>query len=176
MSAFVGDASVAVKWVLPEDDSELAEELVTGEALLHAPAFIFVEIANVLWKRMRSGEIEEAQAIDLIARLRRAPLILRQGEGPLPTALSLAKSLDHAIYDCTYLALALHLDAAYVTADQRFCARPGDGPSSPGAWCCFGSWRTEPSGGRDQQGSSAHSPGSIWMVAWVMPWLCARTV
>jgi predicted nucleic acid-binding protein len=38
----------------------------------------------------------------------------------LPTTLSVAKFLDHAVYDCAYLALALHLDARYVTADQRF--------------------------------------------------------
>jgi hypothetical protein len=31
-----------------------------------------------------------------------------------------AYRLDHAVYDCAYLALALHLDGAYVTADQRF--------------------------------------------------------
>ncbi len=120
MSAFVVDASVAVKWVLPEDDSELAEELVTGGALLHAPGFIFVEIANVLWKRMRQGGLVEADATDLMARLRSSPLILWQGEEPLPGTLSLAKELDHAVYDCAYLALALHLDAVCVTADRRF--------------------------------------------------------
>ena len=120
MSAFVVDASVAVKWVLPEDDSELAEALVTGGAPLHAPGFIFVEIANVLWKRMRQGGLAEADATDLMARLRTSPLILWQGEEPLPGTLSLAKELDHAVYDCAYLALALHLDAVCVTADRRF--------------------------------------------------------
>lgn len=120
MTPFVVDASVAVKWVLPEDGSELAEELVTGAALLHAPAFIFVEIANVLWKRMRADGLKEADVTDLMARLRRAPLILWQGEEPLPATLLLAKILDHAVYDCAYLALALHLDALYVTADQQF--------------------------------------------------------
>jgi predicted nucleic acid-binding protein len=120
VTPFVVDASVAAKWVVPEDGSECAERLVTGGASLHAPAFIFVELANVLWKRMRAGELEEAEATDLMARLRRAPLILWQGEEPLPETLSLAKELDHAVYDCAYLALALHLDALYVTADRRF--------------------------------------------------------
>jgi predicted nucleic acid-binding protein len=117
VSTFVVDASVAVKWVVPEEASEFAEQLVTGGALLHAPAFIFLEIANVLWKRRR---LEEAEAVDLMARLRRAPLTLWQGEEPLPETLGLAKQLDHAVYDCAYLALALHLDAVYVTADRRF--------------------------------------------------------
>jgi predicted nucleic acid-binding protein len=55
-----------------------------------------------------------------MARLRRAPLIVWQGEEPLPATLSLAKALDHAVYDCAYLALALQLNAIYVTADRRF--------------------------------------------------------
>jgi predicted nucleic acid-binding protein len=41
----------------------------------------------------------------------------------LPQTLDLAKTLDHAVYDCAYLALALELDAVYVTADQRFWRR-----------------------------------------------------
>jgi predicted nucleic acid-binding protein len=55
-----------------------------------------------------------------LGRLRRAPLILRQGDDSLPVALSLAGMLDHLVYDCAYLALALQVDAVYVTADQRF--------------------------------------------------------
>jgi len=119
-ASFVVDASVAVAWVFPEDESELAEELVTSRARLHAPAFIFLEVANALWKKMRAGGLQEAIAADRMARLRRAPLIIWQGEEPLPTALLLAKELDHPVYDCAYLALALHLDAVYVTADRRF--------------------------------------------------------
>jgi len=116
----VVDASVAIKWVLPEDDSDVAEDLVTSGAPLHAPAFIFVEFANVLWKRMRRDGLSDADATDLMARMRRAPLMLWQGEEPLPATLPLARILDHAAYDCAYLALAIQLDAVYVTADRRF--------------------------------------------------------
>jgi predicted nucleic acid-binding protein len=52
--------------------------------------------------------------------LREAPLELWDGEEPLPAALEWAKRLDHPVYDCAYLALALHLDGAYVTADRQF--------------------------------------------------------
>jgi predicted nucleic acid-binding protein len=34
--------------------------------------------------------------------------------------LEWARRLDHTVYDCAYLALALHLDGTYVTADRRF--------------------------------------------------------
>lgn len=116
----VVDASVATKWVVPEDDSELADALLTTAARLHAPAFLVMEVANALWLKMRRGEIDDAQARASLEYLRRIPWAAWQGEEPLPAALDLAKMLDHTVYDCAYLALALHLDARYVTADQRF--------------------------------------------------------
>lgn len=116
----VVDASVATKWVVPEDDSDLADALLTSTARLHAPAFIAMEVANALWLKMRRGELDEVKARASVEYLRKIPLAAWQGEEPLPATLSLAKELDHAVYDCAYLALALHLDAVYVTADQRF--------------------------------------------------------
>lgn len=118
--ALVVDASIALKWVLPEHDSDLAETLLTHGAALHAPAFIFLETANVLWVKMRARMLTEKEARDSLRRLRSAPLVLWGGEEPLPETLSLARQLDHAVYDCAYLALALHLDGGYVTADRRF--------------------------------------------------------
>jgi predicted nucleic acid-binding protein len=116
----VVDASVAIKWVVPEEDSELADALVTSRAQLHAPAFIAMEVTNALWLKMRRGELDEAKAHASLEYLRKIPLAAWQGEEPLPQTLSLARMLDHAVYDCAYLALALHLDAIYVTADRRF--------------------------------------------------------
>ena len=116
----VVDASVALKWVLPEDDSDLAERLLDWKGWLHAPAFIFIEMANALWYQMRSGKLSAAEAAGCMADLRQAPLVIWDGEEPLPSTLEWARTLDHAVYDCAYLALALHLDGAYVTADQRF--------------------------------------------------------
>ena len=116
----VVDASVALKWVLPEEDSELADGLLDRGALLRAPAFIFVELTNALWFQMRSGKLNAAEAAGCIRDLRQAPLELWDGEEPLPSTLEWAHRLDHAVYDCAYLALALHLDGTYVTADRRF--------------------------------------------------------
>jgi predicted nucleic acid-binding protein len=119
-STLVVDASVALKWVLPEEDSELAEGLLDGGAALRAPAFIFVELTNALWFQMRAGKLDPTEAAGCIRDLREAPLELWDGEEPLPATLEWAHRLDHAVYDCAYLALALHLDGTYVTADRRF--------------------------------------------------------
>jgi predicted nucleic acid-binding protein len=119
-TTLVVDASVALKWVLPEDDSDLADHVLDWKGSLHAPAFVFMEMANALCYQMRSGKLSAAAAAGCMADLRQAPLVIWDGEEPLASALELAQILDHPVYDCAYLALALHLDGAYVTADQRF--------------------------------------------------------
>ena len=121
----VVDASVALKWVLPEEDSELAEGLLDRGVRLCAPAFVFVELANALWFQMRAGKLNATEAAGCMRDLRAAPLELWGGEEPLPSTLEWAHRLDHAVYDCAYLALALHLDGTYVTADRRFWQKAG---------------------------------------------------
>lgn len=56
--------------------------------------------------------------------LREAPLELWDREEPLPAALEWGHRLDHGVQDRAYLALALHLEAAHVTADRRFWQQP----------------------------------------------------
>ena len=119
-SRLVIDASVALKWMTPEEDSERAMLVLDLERELHAPAFIFLELANALWIQVRAGKADAAGASAALDDVRTGPLRIWQGEEPLPDTIALAAILDHAVYDCAYLALALLLDAAYVTADHRF--------------------------------------------------------
>ena len=51
----VVEASVALKWVLPKEDSDLTEGMLVRGLALHAPAFIFVELANALWFQIGAG-------------------------------------------------------------------------------------------------------------------------
>jgi predicted nucleic acid-binding protein len=66
MSVAVVDASVGVKWFLPEDHSAEARQWRSSPDELHTLAFFFdLEIANVLWKKVQRAEISRADA-DLI--------------------------------------------------------------------------------------------------------------
>ena len=47
----VVDASVAMKWLVPEEDSGVADRLLTENHELHAPRLMISEVANVLWRR-----------------------------------------------------------------------------------------------------------------------------
>ncbi len=120
MSIIVVDASVGVKWFVPEVHSAEARQWRNGPDELHAPAFFFdLEIANILWKKMRRGEITRADADLILGQLPTLPLS-RHPEYPLlASAFDLADRTQRTVYDCLYLALAMHLKGQMVTADLR---------------------------------------------------------
>ncbi len=117
---FVVDASVAVKWLVAEDDSEVAEELATSGHDLHAPRLMASEVANAIWRKARMGEIERRAAGILLADVPDMPVHWGADELVAADAMRLALALDHPIYDCMYLALAHRIGAVMLTADRRF--------------------------------------------------------
>jgi predicted nucleic acid-binding protein len=120
------DASVALKWVLNEHDSEAALALREHELL--APDLWLAEAANALWRSERMGLLTLGEAHGLLTDLSNSPIASFPMARHLEQALTLAIQLRHPIYDCIYLALAVHHDIHVVTADQRFAGvagRPG---------------------------------------------------
>jgi predicted nucleic acid-binding protein len=114
------DASVALKWVLDEADSEAADGLL--DETLIAPSLWLVEAANALWRRRLRGEISQSGAQARLTALFDAPVTSLALEDDLAAALELAAQLRHPVYDCLYLAAALRHDVQVVTADARFLA------------------------------------------------------
>jgi len=121
---YVLDSSVALKWVLPEVDSakaiRLRDEYRNGLHELLAPDIFPSEIANGLasaerQKRIRTGE----SAIFLNDILSAAPA-LHHSSPLLIRAIEIAITARHAVYDCTYLALAEAEGCELVTADDQF--------------------------------------------------------
>jgi predicted nucleic acid-binding protein len=120
------DASVAVKWVVFEDGSEQALELLGRE--LAAPAIWLAEAAHALRTKCAKGEISEAEASEFALDLADAPVTPLNLKDLLPMAMRMALDLDHAIYDCFYLAAALHKDTKLVTADRRLLVKTAAHP------------------------------------------------
>src|SRR5215469_11645507 len=101
----VVDASVAVKWVVREPDSDAAIAL-RSEQLI-APVLWLAEAANVLWLRVRIGDITVDEARIRLNELLDAPVASLPMEPHLDETLRLSAELAHPIYDCIYLAVAL---------------------------------------------------------------------
>ncbi len=114
------DASVAVKWVLNEPRTEAAVALRQLELL--APALWLAEAANALWRHVRLGEFNSEQALARLSELEKAPVASLAIEPHVAHALRLAAEGDHPVYDCIYLAVALHQSTHVVTDDRRFVA------------------------------------------------------
>ena len=116
---FVVDASVLAAAMFQEAQADRAGRLLAGRDELHAPDFVLVELANVIWKRHGRREIDDADAAELLADLNRLPLLQTPAIDLLPAALETAMHARRSIYDCLYLALAVQRRAVMVTADRR---------------------------------------------------------
>ena len=116
----VVDASVAVKWLVAEEDSDAAVRLLTGDDDLHAPRLMASEIASALWRKARLGEIERGWAGAAMAAVPEMPVRWSEDETLAADAIRLALALGRSVYDCMYLALAHRIGALLVTADIRF--------------------------------------------------------
>jgi predicted nucleic acid-binding protein len=120
----VVDASVAVKWVLPEEDTPRAlriQERYQDEELdLIAPYLVVCEVANVLWRRERRGDLNATTAARCFEQFLRDSPILLDSAAVNYTALALAFAHGRPMYDCLYLAWALERRCDMVTADERF--------------------------------------------------------
>jgi predicted nucleic acid-binding protein len=120
LTLFVVDANVGIKWVLSEVHSEAALRLLDDDHELLVPDFFFPEIGNILWKRIRRGEMTLLQAQNDLSVLMGGDLQICPSEPKMPMALEIAARVDQAVYDCVYLVLAVTNSCQMVTADERF--------------------------------------------------------
>lgn len=118
------DASAALEVLL---NTSLARQVLqrifrAGESL-HAPHLIDVEVAQVLRRLARRGEIVAQRAEEVFADLADLPLTRYPHTMLLPAAWALR---DNATaYDAMYLALSETLGATLVTCDSALASVPG---------------------------------------------------
>lgn len=125
VSEFVVDASLAVKWLIEEEDSDKATALVRLWDDEHiqpaAPHLMPFEVANVLHRRVVRGDLEIEAAAGLMQDLMSVGVDLYESSVLFGRALELANALGQgAVYDAHYLALAEIVDCEFWTADERF--------------------------------------------------------
>ena len=120
MSAYVVDASVAVKWYVTEEvRSDAAVRLLESGNELHVPDLLMAETGDILWKKSRRREISSGEAKRIARALLAVPLIVHATAPLLDGAMEIATRSDRSVYDALYVALAVALGIPFVTADRR---------------------------------------------------------
>lgn len=119
MSSFVVDASVAVKWLLPEVHGDAALRLLDGDHALLAPDLLYPEVGNVLWKRVRRREATVEEASATLEALASIPIGVHPSRALMPLAFEVACRAQRSVYDSLYLAVALLRRCPLVTADRK---------------------------------------------------------
>lgn len=109
-----------MKWFVPEIHADAAQRLQVPAHQLHVPTLFDAEVANIVWKKLRNGDLNQAEADAIIAGLPPLP-VTRHPEAPLLSAtFELAVKTQRTVYDSLYLALAIQLGGQVVTADQKW--------------------------------------------------------
>ena len=119
MSIYVVDASVALKWYVPEVHSDDALRVLEPGNELHVPDLLHSEAGNILWKKAHRGELSVGEARRIVHGLLAAPLSVHASATLLAGALDIATRTDRTVYDAMYVALAVALGGPLVTADRR---------------------------------------------------------
>ena len=118
----VVDASAALGWLLP------TQATAAGDAFLEsniearvAPAVFPWEVGNVLARRVQKGLISPTRWPLILAQWESYDIVLAEPEDATPLLpLALAERLS--LFDASYLALAVELDAELATRDTDLIA------------------------------------------------------
>lgn len=119
----VVNSCVAVKWVLREEHSDKALELLQADLHLVAPDLVLMEIANALWKNVKRGLVSGEQAK---VRLNDVPGFFNRlltTPDLVAEAFALGDTADVPIYDCIYVVAARRIGARLVTADAKLVSK-----------------------------------------------------
>jgi len=119
VSVFVVDASVVVKWFVPEIHSDAARRLLKLPHEYVAPDLLFAETANTIWKKIRRKELTVEDGRQLVADMGRIAVETVSCRALAEDAHALADATGRTVYDAMYVALAVRLNTRSITADGR---------------------------------------------------------
>src|SRR6185369_10517895 len=120
---YVLGASVAVKWVLPENEIQealtLRDDFRKQVQELIAPDIFAVEVANALTRAERRGIIQQSESLAKLSDVLTTSPDLHANRPLLLRATEISSRGRIGVYDCLYLALAEREQCDLVTADRR---------------------------------------------------------
>jgi predicted nucleic acid-binding protein len=120
---YVLEASVALKWVLPEPLADRAQQLRDDfQKHVHellAPDLFAVETAHALTRAERQKIIPVGHAAGFLANILSTCPLLHPYLPLLTRATDISSQLRVGVHDCVYVALAEREKCELVTADDR---------------------------------------------------------
>ena len=116
---YVIDASVAIKWYLPEEHSIHAARLPLLAVSLHCPDLLFAETGNILWKYVLRSECSHGKAVAILKELQALSMKVWDTSQLAVEAFNIACRTKRTFYDSLYVALAVRIDCRLVTADLK---------------------------------------------------------
>jgi len=122
VSLFVVDASVVIKWFVPEIHGDAARRLLELPHQFVAPDLLFADTANIVWKKTRRGELTDAEGRQLVGEINRIAVESVPSRLLAEDAYALTRITGQTVYDALYLALAVRLKTQMITADERLIA------------------------------------------------------
>jgi predicted nucleic acid-binding protein len=119
MTPHAVDASVVIKWFIDEVHAEAARRLQEDHYQLFAPDLLWSACGNILWKKVRRGELTPDEARLIWGGLEQQPISTFPSRPLLDLALEVALDTNRTVYDSYYLAVAMLIGCQLVTADQK---------------------------------------------------------
>ncbi len=142
MSVFVVDASVVVKWFVPEIHSEAARRLLALPHEYLAPDLLFAETGNTIWKKIRRGELKLEEGKRLVSDIGRIAVETVSCRALAEDVHALANATGRTVYDALYVALAVRLNTRLITADDPLEAALSNVPALAGHVQLVGTFRS----------------------------------
>ncbi len=116
---FVVDASVAARWLLPDENDHRADaafdRFPTDTAF--APSLLWFEMRNIFLLSERQGRLNSARTEQLLSLLNNMPIQIDRHPNETDM-MTLARRHKLTAYDAAYLELALREDVPLATLDS----------------------------------------------------------
>lgn len=117
------DASAALEFLLRSERGErIADRIAPASETLHAPHLIDVEVARVVGRLVRTGDMDATRGAEALSDLRALDLVRYPHDILLERMWELRDNCT--AYDSAYVALAEALAAPLLTTDATLAAIP----------------------------------------------------
>ena len=113
------DASFALKWFFPEENSEIARSFLSEKNRFVVPDLFWIETSNIISKKVRKRELSINEAERIIQILESMTFVTVAFDKIKEEAFFISTRFSITLYDACYLAVAVNYEGNLFTADVR---------------------------------------------------------